>query len=183
MELSRRYFFMNAFDGVLTVFGVLIGAFLGSVDPKALLLSIAGVTVAMSISGFSGAYVTESAEREKDIHEIEAVTLQKSDEDDVFTEAGAFASFFVAFVDGMAPAAGSLPMAVPFLLAITFPGVFVILHLFILAFLVGAVELFLLGMAIGKISDRSPVRFGFVMLLMGIIVGFLTMVFENLLEL
>jgi hypothetical protein len=52
---------MNAFDGVLTVFGVLIGAFLGSVDPKALLLAIVGVTAAMAMSGFAGAYVRSNS--------------------------------------------------------------------------------------------------------------------------
>jgi len=174
---------MNAFDGVLTVFGVLIGAYLGGVQSKGLLLAIFGVTVAMAMSGFSGAYVAESAEREKELQEIEAATLEETHEDDIFTEAAGFASLFVAIVDGLAPAVGSLPMAIPFLLAVIFPGIFVdISFLFIIAFLIGAVELFLLGSAIGKVSDRSPVKFGLLMVLMGIVVGLVSMLFENLLH-
>jgi len=173
---------MNSFDGVLTVFGVLIGAFLGGIEPKGILLAIVGVTVAMTMSGFSGAYVAESAERKKELQEIEDATLEETDNNDIFTEAANFASFFVALVDGLAPAVGSLPMALPFLFAILFPGFLEISFLFIVAFVIGAVELFLLGYAIGKVSDRSPSRFGILMVLMGIVVGFIAILFENLLE-
>jgi len=51
-SITRRYFVMNAFDGALTMLGVVIGAY------------IAG-SIAMGASGMSGAYMAEKAEREK----------------------------------------------------------------------------------------------------------------------
>ncbi|MHA2333324.1 MAG: hypothetical protein ACXAEU_14980 [Candidatus Hodarchaeales archaeon] len=88
----------------------------------------------------------------------------------------------MALVDGLAPAIASLTMAIPFFIDVFFQGTFEILHLFIIAFIIGGVELFLLGVAIGKVSNRSPGKFGIIMLFMGIIVGLLAMFFENLLE-
>ena len=51
-EIARRYFAMNAFDGVLTMIGVLMGNWMAGVDDARIVLSTGLATsVAMGISG------------------------------------------------------------------------------------------------------------------------------------
>ena len=62
--ITRRYFVMNAFDGALTMLGVIFGAYVSGVLKPMIIISagIAG-SIAMGVSGMSGAYMTEKAER------------------------------------------------------------------------------------------------------------------------
>lgn len=70
-EIARRYFAMNAFDGVLTIIGVLMGNLVAGVNSAQIVLSTGLTTsVAMGISGLWGAYLTESAERKRDLGEL-----------------------------------------------------------------------------------------------------------------
>jgi predicted membrane protein (TIGR00267 family) len=76
-EIARRYFAMNAFDGVLTIIGVLMGNFVAGVSDARIVLSTGLATcVAMGISGLWGAYLTESAERKRDLDELSRVPLR-----------------------------------------------------------------------------------------------------------
>jgi predicted membrane protein (TIGR00267 family) len=75
-EIARRYFAMNAFDGVLTIIGVLMGNLVAGVNDASIVLSTGLATsVAMGVSGLWGAYLTESAERKRDLDELSRVTL------------------------------------------------------------------------------------------------------------
>ena len=66
-EIARRYFAMNAFDGVLTIIGVLMGNFMAGVQEPRIVVSTGLATcVAMGVSGLWGAYLTEAAERKRD---------------------------------------------------------------------------------------------------------------------
>ncbi|MCJ7717221.1 MAG: hypothetical protein MUO54_11980, partial [Anaerolineales bacterium] len=61
-EIARRYFAMNAFDGVLTTIGVLVGNYLAGVRDLSIPIRIGIATsIAMGISGLWGAYLTETA--------------------------------------------------------------------------------------------------------------------------
>lgn len=81
-EIARRYFVMNFFDGVLTVLGVLIGYFTlyltGIVkDSSAILIPSISVSVAIGISGISGGYLAEKAERRAEINDMKrAMAMQ-----------------------------------------------------------------------------------------------------------
>ncbi|MCK4434143.1 VIT1/CCC1 transporter family protein, partial [Candidatus Bathyarchaeota archaeon] len=67
--ISRRYFIMNAFDGATTILGIVVGAYVAEITSESLvILSGLGATLAMGLSGFAGAYMTEEAEREKKIN-------------------------------------------------------------------------------------------------------------------
>jgi hypothetical protein len=56
-EIGRRYFAMNAFDGVLTIIGVLMGNLMAGVDQPRIVVSTGMATcVAMGVSGLWGAY-------------------------------------------------------------------------------------------------------------------------------
>ena len=75
-KILRRYFAMNAFDGAMTSLGVVIGAYISRIfDPNAVIGVILIGGVAMAVSGFSGTYMTESAERSKSLNELEEAML------------------------------------------------------------------------------------------------------------
>lgn len=106
-EIARRYFAMNAFDGVLTTMGVLVGAYLGDVRNAHAVISVGlAAAVAMGVSGFYGSYLIERAERDRSLRELEEATLSKLDDSDI-AAASTYAAVFVALVDGLSPFAAS----------------------------------------------------------------------------
>ena len=55
---------MNVFDGATTILGILVGAYVAGVTNQFQVIgSSLGATIAMGLSGFAGAYMTEEAER------------------------------------------------------------------------------------------------------------------------
>ena len=70
-KIIRRYFAMNAFDGAMTSLGVVIGSWLSGIATPASVISVILTSgVAMMVSGFSGTYMTESAERNHSLNEL-----------------------------------------------------------------------------------------------------------------
>jgi predicted membrane protein (TIGR00267 family) len=71
---------MNAFDGALTMLGVVIGAYVAGVLQPLTIISagIAG-SIATGTSGMSGAYMAEKAERTKKIKDLEKTMLRELD--------------------------------------------------------------------------------------------------------
>jgi predicted membrane protein (TIGR00267 family) len=150
-EIARRYFAMNAFDGVLTTIGVLAGAYVGGVDsPRAVVSLVVATAVGMGVSGFYGSYLVERAERDRDMRELEESTLT-SLQDTTIASASRYATVVIAFVDGASPFAAALIAVIPFL----FVGALGINGAFYAAMGVALVELFGLGAFLGRISrDR-----------------------------
>ena len=71
-EMARRYFVMNSFDGILTVLGILLGSWVANgTNVKAIIYVTFATCFAMFISGFFGTFMTERAERERELKEIE----------------------------------------------------------------------------------------------------------------
>src|SRR5674536_188605 len=102
-EIARREFAMNAFDGVLTALGVLVGGYLGGVDsPRAIFVVVLSTAVGMGVSGFYGSYLVERAERGRAMRELEESTLS-SLEDTTIAAASRYATIVIAFVDGVSP--------------------------------------------------------------------------------
>jgi predicted membrane protein (TIGR00267 family) len=147
-EIARRYFAMNAFDGVLTTMGVLIGSYIGKVHSAKAVASIAlGAAVAMGVSGAYGSFLIERAERGRALKELEESTLSSLGGSDI-AAASTYATVFIAAVDGLSPFLASLLMLVPFL----FTASIGIHAAYFLGTAVGFVELFLLGMFLGRVS-------------------------------
>ena len=74
-EIARRYFVMNFFDGVLTVLGFIVGSFilfLRGDSPTKLEVVVPAIatSIAIGISGISGGYLSERAERKRKIIEM-----------------------------------------------------------------------------------------------------------------
>ena len=147
-EIVRRYFPMNAFDGVLTSLGIVTGAYFGGVtDPSSLVVVIASASLSLGVSGFYGSYLSEQAERTRALHELEDVMLSRLDTTDVGS-AARYAVLVIAAVAGFASAIGGIIMCIPLALQ----PVLGVEASFYAAWGVAAVELVLLGVFLGHVS-------------------------------
>jgi predicted membrane protein (TIGR00267 family) len=115
--IIRRYFVIGAFDGALTVLGIIIGASaFGDLEAhKALVISASfGAAIALAVSSAVGAYEAERVEKKLDIRTIERAMLARLSEE--HQEAFRFAAILSAIVHGIAPLIAALPPVIPFLL-------------------------------------------------------------------
>jgi predicted membrane protein (TIGR00267 family) len=168
-EIARRYFVMNAFDGALTTLGIILGSFfIGSLNPGLIIGAGLGGSIAMAISGISGAYMTEKAEREKDLKDLQRA-LCSDLKNTIHEKASYFASVYVAIVDGTAPFLASIIALIPFFMAQT--GLLPPLIALYISLGLIMVMLFLLGIFLGKISKVNLVISGIKMVLAGVAVG------------
>jgi predicted membrane protein (TIGR00267 family) len=169
-KIIRRYFAMNAFDGAMTSLGVVMGAWLsGIVDPRSVVSVIVTGGVAMMVSGFSGTYMTESAERSHSLNELEDAMLVDLD-NTIYSKAGQFVSIFAAIVDGSAPFLASIPAVIPFLI----PGLDIQTG-FIASAVASLAMLFALGVYLGKIGGDNIWYSGAKMVVSGIAVAIIAL--------
>jgi len=171
-KITRRYFVMNAFDGALTMLGVVIGAYVsGFINRPAIIISagIAG-SIAMGVSGISGAYMTEKAERTKRLKELEKAMLSDM-RNSVHEKSHRFATVFAAVVDGVSPAIAAMFVVSPFFM-VNF-GIISAELAFYVCITITLIVLCLLGVYLAKISDESMIKYGILMLVVGLITAFL----------
>jgi predicted membrane protein (TIGR00267 family) len=165
-EIARRYFAMNAFDGVLTIIGVLMGNFVAGVSDARIVLSTGLATcVAMGISGLWGAYLTESAERKRDLDELSRFTLTDLT-DTRIGRASRAAIVIVAIVDGLSPFMAALVVLVPFFLAGNFED---LTWAYYTSLGLALLTLFSLGLFLGHISRGRMIVYGFKTVLAGVV--------------
>jgi predicted membrane protein (TIGR00267 family) len=169
-EIARRYFVMNAFDGSLTMLGIIIGTFLANVhEPRIVIGAGVGASLAMGMSGFFGTYMTERAERTRELKKLERAMVTNLDET-VWDDASTFVSIWTAAVDGLSPALAAIVAVIPFILAQT--GLMDFYSALSASLVLIALTLFLLGAFLGKISEESIPLNGIRMLLVGVLTGF-----------
>jgi len=165
-EIARRYFAMNAFDGVLTTIGVVVGNYLAGVRDLSIPIRIGLATsVAMGVSGLWGAYLTESAERQRELIELEKISLIDQNNTKI-GRASRLAVIVVSVVDSLAPFLASILVLIPLFLgsvignAIISYGLSIAIALF---------SLFGLGIFLGHISQKNLIGYGFRTLIAGIV--------------
>ncbi|RQW79116.1 MAG: hypothetical protein EHM14_09795 [Methanothrix sp.] len=164
-EIARRLFVMNAFDGALTIMGVVIGAhFSGVSNSHIVITSGIGGSVAMGISGISGAYLAERAERKRDLKKLEMAMLHNLD-DTHYARASDFATFIIALVDGISPALSASILIMPYFLV---PQISMDTA-FYASLGLGLAVLFSLGIFLAKISDERLILSGVQMIMVGIV--------------
>lgn len=162
-EITRRYFPMNAFDGVLTAIGIISGSYFGGVrDTRALISVLAAAAVSLGVSGYYGSYLSEKAERTRALRELEESTLTRLDDTDVGA-AARYASVVIAAVAGLSSATGGLLLCLPLALRPLY-GTQVA---FALAWAIAGLELFLLGLFLGSVSRGRLVASGVKLVLAG----------------
>ncbi len=151
-EIARRYFAMNAFEGVLTIIGVLMGNLMGGVQEVKTVIGVGlSTSLAMGISGLWGSYLTEAAERRHEINELEKQTLTDLSNTKI-GKASRLAAIIVAVVDGVSPFLASLLVLIPFFFAALFPSVELVYYSSIV---VALFILFGLGLFLGHISKEN----------------------------
>jgi len=116
--IVRRYFVIGAFDGALTILGVVIGIALthGTEPGSDRLIIVAGVSaaIALAVSSTVGAYEAERVEKRLDQRSIERAMLVELSQE--HRDAFRFAATMSALVHGIAPLVAGLAPIVPFLL-------------------------------------------------------------------
>ena len=151
--ISRRYFVMNAFDGATTTLGIVIGAYVAEITTEFWVIwSGLSATLAMSLSGFVGAYMTEEAERAKKLNSLEKSMLIEL-KDSVVGKANRFASLWAAIIDGLSPALAALICLLPFFLSSH--GLLSLNASTQLSIVTALAIMFLLGSFLGRISSRN----------------------------
>jgi len=161
--IARRYIAMNGFDGVLAILGIVISSFIAGIVDVRLIISVClGAAVAMTVSGVWGAYMTESAERKKELKELEGSMLTRLKKTKI-GRAGDFASWIIALINGAASFIAAMIVILPFF----FMPISIAYYVsFVLAFLL----LFLLGMFLGRISKDNLILSGLKMIFAGVII-------------
>jgi len=171
-KIARRLFVMNAFDGILTIMGVVIGAhFSGLTNPDIVIKAGVGGSIALGISGMSSAYLAERAERRRDLKKLESamlIDLKKSQ----FARASEFAIVVVALVNGISPAIGAI-LVLPYL----FVPRIDIETAFLASLGLGLGCLFVLGLFLARISHERMIVSGMRMILVGLVtIGIVSLV-------
>ncbi len=150
-QISRRYIALNGFDGVITVIGVLLGNYiLGTDQARHVIISGAAICISLTVSGVWSAYNSESAERSKELQDLEMSTLHNLS-GTIISRAQKFATIVLSAVNGISSGLTAFIPLIPFF----FSG-----HIPInMSYYLGASLAFLIlagiGVFLGKVSKRN----------------------------
>lgn len=149
--IARRYLVTNGFDGGLTMLGMVTGFYASGMEQMSVAISAClGAAVALFISGLSSAYISEKAERKKELQELEqALVVDLSDSD--YGMASRYLPLMVALVNGFAPFLLSLFILLP--LFVSEYGYVLPISPFLTSIIVALTGIFFLGVFLGKISN------------------------------
>ena len=165
--IARRYFVKNGFDGSMTMLGIIVGAWVVNVtQPEIVVTAGLGACLAMGISGVSGAYMTERAERKRDLKNLETAMMTKLN-DSVITDATSFVSLYAALVDGGSPIITALISLSPFFLLLH--RLIPVQSAYISSLVVTMITLFMLGIYLGKIAKENALLYGIQTLVAGLV--------------
>lgn len=155
--IARRYFVIGAFDGALTILGVIIGAYIAQsrVDPEMArqLIIAAGMAggIALAVSSAVGAYEAERVEHILSHKNLEHAML--SSVDGTRREAMTVSILVSAIVHGVAPLIAAIVPLVPFF--------FMPLHEAVVAgIVITMVFLFALGGFLGSLIKETFIYTG-----------------------
>lgn len=179
-SIARRYLITNGFDGSLTMLGMLTGFYTSGMTELPVAISAClGAAVALFVSGLSSAYLSEKAEREKELRELEQSLLVDLKESD-YGHASRFLPVMVALVNGFAPLILSLVILLPLFFAEQLHAL--PLSPFINAIIVALISIFLLGVFLGKISKTFWIWSGLRTLIIAIVTLVIILFFGRLSE-
>src|SRR3989339_1387473 len=164
-EIIRRYFVMNAFDGALTIFGVLLGTYSANITDPAMIIRI-GLTAcfAVGISGLWGAFLTESAEGKREIRSLERAMHRKLDNTEI-GNAYNTAKYITSIVYGLSPFLAGLIILIPF----GFPSAFPITIAYYASFILAIGVFFFLGIYLGAVSKDNIIISGLKLVTAGLV--------------
>lgn len=176
-DIARRYFVTNGFDGALTMLGLMSGFyFRGNADPTVALSASLGAAIALFMSGISSAYLSESAERRKELQELEQALITDLTQSD-YGKASRYLPVIIALVNGFSPLLISLLILAPLWLSeigLGFP-----ISPFLAAIIIALTCTFLLGLFLGSISKTHWFLAGLRTLSIAIVTLFIIILFES----
>lgn len=148
--IVRRYFVVNGFDGALTMLGLTVGFYTsGDVAIPVMISACLGAAVALGMSGLTSAYISEAAEKKKELQELEQALVADLDESE-YGRAMRFVPLLIALVNGLAPFLISLIIILP-LWAARY-GFFTPLDPLLSSIALDFLIIFFLGVFLGRIS-------------------------------
>jgi len=116
-RIARRYFVTNGFDGVLAMLGLLMGFRVSTaVSIEVMIGACAGAAVALFMSGISSAYISESAEKQLELRELEK-SMVTSLSGSAHAEAARLMPWLIALVNGLSPLLLALLILTPLFLS------------------------------------------------------------------
>ncbi|MBW2328997.1 MAG: hypothetical protein JRF04_05190 [Deltaproteobacteria bacterium] len=149
--IARRYLVTNGFDGALTMLGLMAGFHIsGDVALPTAISVCLGAAIALFMSGLSSAYLSEAAERKKELKELESALLTDLQDSD-YGQASRYVPVLVALVNGFSPLLISLVIIAPLWFAkweVLPPS----LSPFLLAISIALGSIFLLGVFLSSVS-------------------------------
>lgn len=172
--IVRRYFVTNGFDGALTMLGLSMGFYTsGGVSAELGFAVCVGAAVALGMSGITSAYISETAERQFELQQLEKAMLSSLDQT-AHGEASRWVPVMIALVNGAAPLLISLLIIAPFwlqLLGLDLP-LPALESTIVLAFF----AIFLIGVFLGKLAGHYWLSAGIKTLLVGIVTALVILV-------
>jgi len=168
-EIARRAFVNNAFDGALTLLGILMGnVVLGEVHPPTIISTGLGVCLAMGMSGTFGRYFSERAERKHALRQIEKYMFTDLS-GSILEQESKKKVIIISLVDGLSPTIAAAIPLIPFFLA---QSMLITVSLsIILSFTLDFSVLFVLGVFLGRLSDENVFLHGILVVGVGFITG------------
>lgn len=158
-EILRRYLVVNGFDGALTMLGLIIGfLFSAPGDLDVIVNACLAAAIALGMSGISSAYVSEVAERKRQLEKLQDAMISDLSHT-AHGEAARWVPLLVALVNGVAPLLISLLIITPLWLEQN--GVSLVLPALHLAVLIAFALIFVLGVLLGRVAEVSWLRSGF----------------------
>ncbi len=162
-SVSRRYFIIGFFDGIITIAGMLIGAYISGHNTPELVIPVGFATaLALGISSSWGAFEAERMEQKVLRMRREKSLLAKLDET-IFDEAHSFATAFNSIIHGISPILGALILILPY--AFLPP-----LEALECSMVICSASLFVLGFAMGKMVKERAILNGVRMVVLGFLV-------------
>jgi predicted membrane protein (TIGR00267 family) len=148
--IARRYFVVNGFDGALTMLGLNMGFYTSGTEEVGVILSAClGAAIALGASGISSAYISEAAEKQKELYELEQAMIADLSESH-FGQATRWVPVLIATINGLAPLLISLIIVLPLVLVLT--GVFLPVRPLMAVIGLAFVMIFFLGVFLGNVS-------------------------------
>ena len=149
-SIARRYLVTNGFDGALTMLGMVTGFYIsGTTELTVAISACVGASIALFISGLTSAYLSEKAERKKELDELEKALLHDLENSD-YGQASRYLPMLVALVNGLSPLILSLLILLPLFIAAQ--GYTLPVSPFLSAIAAALICVFFLGVFLGKIS-------------------------------
>jgi predicted membrane protein (TIGR00267 family) len=176
-KIARRYFVTNGFDGALTLLGLITGFYSsGSVALPVVINACLGAAIALTVSGLSSAYVSEAAERERELLELERALVRDLADTD-HGHAARLLPLLIAAVNGLAPLLIALVIICP--LWLTQAGLTLPLPPLETSIALAFAVLFLLGAFLGTVSGRFWLWSGVRTLLIALLTAGVILLVEN----